>query len=188
MFASSVTTVKATIEPTGSVRRIEFLWTARSEISAREGLDMAYEQLPIVDVDLNGLLLDLDNYRIPTHRDDEAAALKYLFASEDVLGGGDVSSVMVASTTRSRGGLDREGSADKPPYIVLEGNRRVSALKALQDPSVVPGHETELRALLKRYAVEAENLPKRIRVLVAPDRATAAPHVARLHTGISKRR
>ena len=36
--------------------------------------------------------------------------------------------------------------------------------------------------------MEAENLPKRIRVLVAPDRATAAPHVARLHTGISKRR
>ena len=27
-----------------------------------EGLDMAYEQLPIVDVDLDGLLLDLENY------------------------------------------------------------------------------------------------------------------------------
>lgn len=149
---------------------------------------MAYEQLPIVDVDLNGLLLDLDNYRIPTHRDDEAAALKYLFASEDVLG--------AAKLILRDGYFDNEvpivissqGRSDKPPYIVLEGNRRVSALKALQDPSVVPGHETELRALLKRYAVEAENLPERIRVLVAPDRATAAPHVARLHTGISKRR
>ncbi|WP_337026911.1 hypothetical protein [Microbacterium sp. LB16] len=46
---------------------------------------MAYEQLPIVEVDLNKLLLDLENYRIPTRRDDEAGALKYLFASEDVL-------------------------------------------------------------------------------------------------------
>ena len=149
---------------------------------------MAYEQLPIVDVDLDGLLLDLDNYRIPTHRDDEAAALKYLFASEDVLG--------AAKLIIRDGYFDNEvpiviPSSDKPgepPYIVLEGNRRVSALKALQDPSIVPGHETELRALLKRYAVEANNLPERIRVLVAPDRATAAPHVARLHTGISKRR
>ena len=47
---------------------------------------MAYEQLPIVEVDLEQLLLDLENYRIPTRRDDEAGALKYLFASEDVLG------------------------------------------------------------------------------------------------------
>jgi len=149
---------------------------------------MAYEQLPIVEVSLDGLLLDLDNYRIPTHRDDEAAALKYLFASEDVLG--------AARLILRDGYFDNEvpiviPSSDRPgepPYIVLEGNRRVSALKALQDPSIAPGHETELTALLKRYAVEADNLPECIRVLVAPDRAAAAPHVARLHTGISKRR
>ncbi|MBN9152401.1 MAG: hypothetical protein J0J05_00230 [Microbacterium sp.] len=149
---------------------------------------MAYEQLPMVEVDLDGLLLDLENYRIPTRRDDEAGALKYLFASEDVLGAArliiregyfDNEVPIVISATPS-GKLDR--------YTVLEGNRRVSALKALQDPTIVPGHEAQLRALLKRYAVEADNLPQRIRVLVAPDRATAAPHVARLHTGISKRR
>ncbi len=149
---------------------------------------MVYEQLPIVDVDLDGLLLDLENYRIPTRRDDEEGALKYLFASEDVLGAArlilrdgyfdnEVPIVISAST-----------SGDGPPYTVLEGNRRVSALKSLRDPTIVPGHEAEIRALLKRYAVEAENLPERIRVIVAPDRATAAPHVARLHTGISKRR
>lgn len=67
-------------------------------------------------------------------------------------------------------------SQDEPPsYIVLEGNRRVSALKALRDPTIVPGHEAEVRSLLKRYAVEAENLPERIRVIVVPDRGTAAP-------------
>jgi len=38
--------------------------------SPSEGLEMAYEQLPIVEVDLDGLLLDLENYRIPTRRDD----------------------------------------------------------------------------------------------------------------------
>lgn len=149
---------------------------------------MAYEQLPIVEVDLDQLLLDLENYRIPTRRDDEPGALKYLFASEDVLGAarlilrdGYFDNEVPIVTSASAGG----GSS---PYTVLEGNRRVSALKALQDPTIVPRHEAEIRALLKRYAVEAENLPKRIRVIVAPDRATAAPHVARLHTGISKRR
>ncbi len=149
---------------------------------------MAYEQLPIVEVELGHLLLDLENYRIPTRRDDEAGALKYLFASEDVIG--------AARLILRDGYFDNEvpivtsasASGDSSLYTVLEGNRRVSALKALQDPTIVPGHETEIRALLKRYAVEAGNLPERIRVIVAPDRATAAPHVARLHTGISKRR
>ena len=149
---------------------------------------MAYEPLPILEVELGGLLLDLENYRIPTRRDDEAGALKYLIASEDVLG--------AARLILRDGYFDNEvpivisasAQDDGPPYIVLEGNRRVSALKVLHDPTIVPGHEAEIRSLLKRYAVEAKNLPERIRVIVAPDRATAAPHVARLHTGISKKR
>lgn len=147
---------------------------------------MAYEQLPIVEVELDRLLLDLENYRIPTRRDDEAGALKYLFASEDVLGAARLilrngyfdNEVPIVITTSSQG----------ESYTVLEGNRRVSALKALHEPGIVPGHEIEIRSLLKRYALEADSLPGRIRVIVAPDRATAAPHIARLHTGISKKR
>lgn len=149
---------------------------------------MTYEQLPMREVDLEDLLLDLDNYRIPTRRDDEAGALKYLFSSEDVL--------TAARLILRDGYFDNEVpivieaplASGKFQYTVLEGNRRVSALKALHDPTIVPGHETSVRTLLKRYAVEAENLPKRIRVIVAPNKATAAPHVARLHTGASKKR
>lgn len=47
---------------------------------------MAYVQLPIEEVELDDLELGLDNYRIPTRSEDQTAALKYLFASEDVLG------------------------------------------------------------------------------------------------------
>jgi hypothetical protein len=101
---------------------------------------MAYEQLPIVEVDLDQLLLDLENYRIPTRRDDEAGALKYLFASEDVLGAARLilrdgyfdNEVPIVTSASASGGSS--------PYTVLEGNRRVSALKALQDPTIVPGH------------------------------------------------
>jgi hypothetical protein len=71
---------------------------------------------------------------------------------------------------------------------VLEGNRRVSALKGLLDPDSVPSHAHDLRGLLKRYAVEAEDLPKAIRVLVAPSREAANPHIARLHTTVPKKR
>lgn len=148
---------------------------------------MAYVPLPIIEADLHQLKLDLENYRIPTKRKDETAALKYLFTSEDVLG--------AAKLILRNGYFDNEvpivvanpGNGNTT-YTVLEGNRRVSALKALLDPSAVPGHETEIQALLNRYALESANLPKRIRVLLAESRSSAAPHVARLHTGTSKKR
>jgi hypothetical protein len=145
---------------------------------------MAYVPLPIVDARIDDLCLDLDNYRIPTRRDNEAAALRYLFESEDV---------MEAALLILRDGyFDNEVPIviddGRRGYVVLEGNRRVSALKALHDPTIAPSHATEIRGLLKRYATEAHNLPFEIRVLVAPDRPAARPHIARLHTGLSKRR
>ncbi len=144
---------------------------------------MAYIPLPIIPVSLDQLQLDLENYRIPTRSADEAAALKYLFASEDVI---DAARLIL-----------REGYFDNEVpiviqsgehFTVLEGNRRVSALKALHNPRLVPAHEKEISALLKRYAVEALDLPTTIRVIVAPDRSTAAPHIARLHTTLPKKR
>lgn len=144
---------------------------------------VAYEPMPIIPVSIEKLALDLDNYRIPTHSADEAAAMKYLFASEDVL---EAARLIIRD-----GYFDNEVPivvADADKYVVLEGNRRVCALKALKEPGIEPDHEGDVRALLKRFAVEAENLPDEIRVFVAPDRGFAAPHVARLHTGVPKRR
>jgi len=147
---------------------------------------MSYVPLPIVDAKLDDLRLDLNNYRIPTRPSDQAAALAYLFSSEDVLtaarqilrNGYFDNEVPIVTSTVTAGVLT---------YEVLEGNRRVSALKALQDPTIVPEHESEVRALLKRYALEAEELPTTIRVIVATDRDSAAPHIARLHSGLSKK-
>lgn len=164
----------------GAVKRVR---TGRRPIDGAKGLSMGYQQLPIVEVDVGDLRLDVDNYRIPTHRDDESAALKYLFASEDVLG--------AARMIVRDGYFDNEVPvvfADgESGYVVLEGNRRISALKALLDPGTIPGHEAEMRGLLKRFAIEAEQLPKRIRVMVAESRSQVAPRIARLHTGRSKK-
>lgn len=144
---------------------------------------MSYVQLPIVEVNVEDLLLDLANYRIPTRPDDEAAALNYLYAEEDVLG--------AAKLILRDGYFDNEVPIvieDDRAFVVLEGNRRVSALKGLLDPDSVPSHAHDLRGLLKRYAVEAEDLPKAIRVLVAASREAANPHIARLHTTVPKKR
>lgn len=110
-------------------------------------------------------------------------ARRILFASEDAAG--------AALLILRDGYFDNEvpiAVLESGEYVVLEGNRRVSALQALAKPSLVPSHEQEIKTLLKRFATEALDLPTRIRVLVAPDRETARPHIARLHTGLPKRR
>lgn len=143
---------------------------------------MSYTQMPILEVDLDDLSLDLDNYRIPTRPTDQDAAMRFLFAEEEV---------MEAALSILRDGyFDNEVpivARESDTLVVLEGNRRVSALKVLHDPSLVPSHEREVRSLVRRFATEAQNLPRRIRVL-ATDRDTAARHIARLHTGLAKRR
>lgn len=156
-------------------------WNARLQ-NSEGSQSVAYDELPIVSVAVADLRLDLENYRIPTRRDDEAAALNYLFASEDVIG--------AAKLIIRDGYFDNEVPVvieEYGEYVVLEGNRRVSALKALADPSLVPSHRSEVEALLRRYDAEAANLPTVIRVIVAPTRDAAAPHIARLHTGLTKK-
>lgn len=144
---------------------------------------MAYKQLPIIEVDVDKLRLDLENYRIPIAPDDEDAALNYLFASEDVLD-------QVKLFLRD-GYFDNEvpiAVKEAGAYVILEGNRRVSALKAIAKPGVAPAHQAQVEELRTRYATEVPNMPKKIRVIVVPNRAAARKHIARLHTGLSKRR
>lgn len=143
---------------------------------------MSYTPIPIEELEIDQIKLDLHNYRIPNFPDDESGALSYLFASEDVLG--------TAKMILRDGYFDNEMPIvvrENNEYVVIEGNRRVSALKALNDPNAAGVHAPEVQDLLKRYSIESANLPQKIRVFLTPDRETAEPHIARLHTGRSKR-
>src|ERR1700710_1599037 len=129
---------------------------------------MAYKPLPIVEVDVAKLRLDLANYRIPIAPDDEDAALNYLFASEDVL-------EQIKLFLRD-GYFDNEvpiAVKEDGAYVVLEGNRRVSALKAIAKPEIAPAHQAQVEELRTRYATEVPNIPTRIRVIVVSNRAGA---------------
>jgi hypothetical protein len=104
---------------------------------------VSYTPLPIIEVDVDDLRLDLENYRIPLRPDDDLAALRYLFAAEEVL-------TLVKQLLRD-GYFDNEVPIvveESGEHVVLEGNRRVSALKAIRNPGLVPHHEAEVRALL----------------------------------------
>jgi hypothetical protein len=143
---------------------------------------MAYSQYPIEEAAVRNLRLDVSNYRFPINQPTESAAMNYLFAAHGVM---DVARIILRD-----GYIDNELPLvieENRNLIILEGNRRLSALRALLDPSLVPSHQTELTRLLRRYAPEAADLPDKVRVMRFPDRESAAPVLARLHIGESKK-
>ncbi len=66
-------------------------------------------------------------------------------------------------------------------YIVVEGNRRLAALKAIQNPQIVPRHRATVAAYVKTMGKRRDALTS-IEVLVAPSRAQADELIAALHT------
>lgn len=70
-------------------------------------------------------------------------------------------------------------------WIVVEGNRRTAALKALHNPRSVPASFAELTALAKSMP-NLKSLES-ISVIVAPDRASADELIANIHTANPRR-
>lgn len=145
--------------------------------------------LPIEEVDLERVLLDLENYRIPNTQQTEADAFEYLFASENVM--------ELVELIAHNGYLDNEiplvvpaptEGGSEGSYIVLEGNRRVAALKALTGYARPTAFSKKLAKIEKKYTHELKQLPRIIRVMVISSREEALPHLGRMHIGDSKRR
>jgi hypothetical protein len=135
---------------------------------------------PIEDVRLDELDLDLRNVRIPIEGLDEAAIAAYLVESEDLLG--------LAGDILRDSYIDNEipvVAVEQGRYVVLEGNRRIAALKAISNPSLLGRSAGRLERLMQRYP-DAE-IPTQVRVMVAPSREAAQPLLARLHTSNPKR-
>lgn len=143
---------------------------------------MSYQPFPIVEVAVSALHLDLNNYRIEDVLPSESAAITYLFAEHDVL--------ELARQILIEGYVDNElilAVEENGRHVVLEGNRRATALKTLSDPSLAPKQvKEELENLKRRHEIEAESLPTKVRVMVAPSREKTQMLLARLHIGQSK--
>jgi len=65
--------------------------------------------------------------------------------------------------------------------IVVEGNRRVAALKAIQNPYLAPNHQSRISRLTQTL-INRDDL-RRITVKVAPTQEDADQLIAALHTG-----
>jgi hypothetical protein len=73
--------------------------------------------------------------------------------------------------------------AEKGKLVVVEGNRRVAALKALARPEIVATKESAIRALLRT----AIPFPREVEVIQAPDRRSIRRLLAAKHTQTTRR-
>lgn len=74
----------------------------------------------------------------------------------------------------------------KGKYIVVEGNRRLAALKAIQNPMIVPTYRARVETAAKAMGKNRSRLAS-IEVLVAPNRPQADELIAALHTSNPRR-
>ncbi|RZT81199.1 hypothetical protein EV382_4473 [Micromonospora violae] len=135
---------------------------------------------PIEDRELYELELDIRNVRIPAETIDESAIANYLVEAEDLLD-------LVRDILRD-GYLDNDLPVvviDNGRHVVVEGNRRITALKAIQNPELLGKSAPRIERLLSRFP-DADK-PTQVRVMVAPSREAAQPLLARLHTRNAKK-
>ncbi|HJM04705.1 MAG TPA: hypothetical protein QF549_03710 [Candidatus Saccharimonadaceae bacterium] len=119
--------------------------------------------------------LDPKNVRLDIESPSQDAIIQDLFKNENAM-------QIVESIART-GFFNQELpiiTKEDGKWIVLEGNRRFSALKAILNPKLVPQREEKLRALLKEMG-DVSGLTE-IEVKVAPDRESASKVIASIHT------
>lgn len=125
---------------------------------------------------LNELHLDPKNVRLETTSAQvEADIIEDLFVNEDALGLVEGIAKIGYLTHEVPIVVRRRGK-----YIVVEGNRRVAALKAIQNPMIVPEYQARVTSLAKLIPNKAQ-LAK-IVVKVAPNQTQADQLIAALHT------
>lgn len=125
---------------------------------------------PINEYSINSIFLDTKNIRLPITDKAQDAILQDLFSNEDAF---DIvkSIVQYGLFPDEFPILIKE---DKK-LIVIEGNRRLAALKALDNPDRVPFFKDKIKAL---------NRPdlQKIRAVLAPNRDEATQLIANKHT------
>ena len=70
-------------------------------------------------------------------------------------------------------------------HVVVEGNRRIAALKAMQNPLLVPDYTNRIRALLEKHP-EYPRIAE-VEVMLAPSQDEADQLIAAIHTGNQRR-
>jgi len=137
---------------------------------------------PEVELDvLKEVQLDPKNVRLEVaDAKVEADIIEDLFVNEDALGLVEGICKVGYLTHETPVVLKRRGK-----YVMVEGNRRLAALKAIQNPMLVPDYQARV-ASLAALLPDRSALAK-VRVMVAPNQTEADQLIAAIHTGNLRR-
>jgi CheY-specific phosphatase CheX len=160
------------------VNQFHLQLTTRREV--RKLLDTSYWPELRLNV-LKEIHLDTKNVRLEdASAKVEADIIEDLFVNEDALGLVEGICKVGYLTHEIPVAIKRRGK-----YVMVEGNRRLAALKAIQNPMLVPDFQARINSyvalLPNRSALES------IRVLVAPNQSEADQLIAAIHTGNLRR-
>lgn len=145
---------------------------------------MAQTDWPTKRLSVSGLQLDQRNARLSWDRDDRSQReiVQYLFEHEDAL--------TIARSVARHGYFANEpllAAKENEMHIVLEGNRRLAALKALRSPDLLEGtYKNRVNRLLQDSGPVA--IESTVRVTIAPSRSMADRLIAVRHIGTPVRR
>lgn len=132
-----------------------------------------------IEVPVTALVLDPNNVRLDVKEQSQAAIIQDLFLNEDAF--------RLVESFITVGYFNNDLPVvveDSTGYVVLEGNRRVAALKFMLAPHLVPRYEKKLHHLLQNSpATDIET----IEVKLAPSRDEALPLLGTLHTTQSRK-
>lgn len=127
---------------------------------------------------VTNLYLDPDNIRLDLKNKTQDALISDLFANENTM--------QILEGIAKYGFFPDELPLvvkDNNKWVVLEGNRRVAALKAIINPHLVPGYESKIKKILSSAIPIQE-----IQVVVAPNRSKALQLLANKHTKVTRKR
>lgn len=128
---------------------------------------------------INSLFLDLENPRFEPVRD-EAAAIAHLAKDEKVAAlAEDIIQQKGLNPLETIGVMLASNKGRQARYTVLEGNRRICAVKLLNDPDLAPPAQ---RSRFKKLAARWKEV-KNLDVIVFTSRDEAKPWLERLHEG-----
>jgi hypothetical protein len=138
-----------------------------------------YANWPRKKVNVANLFLDPENIRLGIDtKSSQEAIINDLFTNENAM--------QVLESIATNGLFPDEVPVvvkESAKFTVIEGNRRIAALKVLARPEIVPSKETNIRELIKNTGVA----PKEIEVVIAPDRESVRHFLASKHTQETRR-
>jgi hypothetical protein len=139
-------------------------------------------QWPRQEIDVVRARLDPNNVRLGlTTQATQNEIINDLFENEDAF--------EIVESIQVSGYFSQEApivTIENGVPLVLEGNRRVAALKALLNPALVPKYESRIRDAISKMPGNVDEL-QRILADVAPDRASAERVIANIHTRTTRK-